>query len=134
MAIFSCQAAGDFTFRKLLVLWIILLKSGFRLSKSFFFFFQWKPFENYEKKIFYFRLKRSFSSYNICFCSYLSGHIRNWLDKKDKVNFKIDDLIYWETDNYNTHTAQHSRNKDIHTMKFGHLMGYNVRYIFIQKS
>ena len=65
MAIFSCQAAGDFTFRKLLVLWIILLKSGFRLSKSFFFFFKWKHFENDEKIFFYFRLKRSFSSYNI---------------------------------------------------------------------
>ena len=29
------------------------------------------------------------------------------LDKKAKVNFKFYDIIYWETNNYNTHISQY---------------------------
>ena len=39
------------------------------------------------------------------------GHAGKRLDKKATVNFKIYDIINWETNNYNTHTAQYSRKK-----------------------
>ena len=31
-------------------------------------------------------------------------------DKKVKVNFKIYDVIYWKTNNYNAHIAQYLKN------------------------
>ena len=65
MAIFSCQAAGDFTFRKPGFMNHFVKVRLPPFKKFFFFFFQWKHFENDEKIFFYFRLKRSFSSYNI---------------------------------------------------------------------
>ena len=50
------------------------------------------------------------------------------------VNFKIYDFKDWEANNYNTHIAQHLRNKDNQTMKFGQLIEYNARNIFLKKS
>ena len=46
------------------------------------------------------------------FCSYLIlcpdfGDLGKQLDKKAKVEFKIYDVTEWETNNYNTHTAQY---------------------------
>ena len=50
------------------------------------------------KNAFYYVLKILFN----CF-----GHVGKLLDKKAEVNFKIYDVTTWETNNYNTHIAQH---------------------------
>ena len=39
--------------------------------------------------------------------SWLFGDLGKQLDKKAKVEFKIYDVTEWETNNYNTHTAQY---------------------------
>ena len=62
------------------------------------------------------------------------GHVRKRLDKKARVNFKICDIINWQTNNYNTHITQISRRKRSQTMKFGQLIKYNVRNIFLKKN
>ena len=56
--------------------------------------------------------------------------------KKDlikKVNFEIYDVTTWLTNNQNTHIAQHFTKKVNQTIKFGQLIEYNKRNIFIQK-
>ena len=50
-----------------------------------------------------------------------------WLDRKPKVNSKIYDFTTWETNIYNVHIAQHLRNFDSQTMKFGQLVEYNLK-------
>ena len=49
---------------------------------------------------------------------WLFGHAGKQLDKKAKVNFKIYDVTYWETNDYNKHIAQ------IHNME---IYLYDVR-------
>ena len=46
------------------------------------------------------------------FLSRFFGHAGKRLDKKAKVNFKIYDVIYWETSKYNTHIPQYLKVKD----------------------
>ena len=41
------------------------------------------------------------------FLSGLFGHVRKWLDKKHKVNFRFYDVITWFTNNYNTDIAHY---------------------------
>ena len=41
------------------------------------------------------------------FSHFLLGHVAKLLDKKDKVNFKFDDITAWLTNNYNTHIVQY---------------------------
>ena len=55
------------------------------------------------------------------FCPDFFGHVGKRFDKKAKVNFKIYDVINWETNKYNTHIAQHSRSKGNQTTKFDQL-------------
>ena len=50
-----------------------------------------------------------------------------------KVNFKIYGVIDRKTSSYNTHIAQY-RSEGNQAMKFGQLIKYNVRNIFLQKS
>ena len=59
------------------------------------------------KNVFYFILKALFVLKVFKFLSWLSGHVEEQLDYKDKVNFKIYDFATWLTYNYNTHTAQY---------------------------
>ena len=40
-------------------------------------------------------------------CPDFFGHVGKRLDEKAKVNFKIYEATDWETNNYNTHTAQY---------------------------
>ena len=40
-------------------------------------------------------------------CPDFFGHVRKWLDKKSKGNFKIYDFKNWETNNYNKHIARY---------------------------
>ena len=44
------------------------------------------------------------------FCSDFIGHAGKQLDKKAKVNFKIDAVFYWELNNCNTDIAQYFKN------------------------
>ena len=44
------------------------------------------------------------------FLSWLFYHLGKQLDKKAKVNFKIDDVGDWATNNYSTHIGQYLKN------------------------
>ena len=48
-----------------------------------------------------------------------------------KVNSKTYDVTNWEVNNYNTVHISGSRNQ---TMKFDHLIEYNMQNIFLQES
>ena len=56
--------------------------------------------------MFYFILKALFLTY-LNFCPEFFNHVEKWLSKKAKDNFKINDVINWETNNYNTHIPQY---------------------------
>ena len=47
----------------------------------------------------------------LTFCYEIFDHIRKRLGNKGKFNFKIYDVIYWETNNYNTHIAQYLKKR-----------------------
>ena len=53
------------------------------------------------------------------------------LGMKDKINYKIYDVIAWITNSCNTNI---SRSKDNETMKFGQLIECTLRNIFLEKS
>ena len=55
------------------------------------------------------------------------------LEEKDNANFKIYDVTAWLRNNYNTHFAPYLRSKGNQTMKFGQLIEYNNKNIFLQK-
>ena len=65
---------------------------------------------------------------------WLSGHVGKRLDKKAKINFKIDDVANWETNYYNTHSAQYLKIKNNQENKFVQLIEYNLRNNFAEKS
>ena len=48
------------------------------------------------------------------------------------INFKIDDVVNWLTNNYNMTNI--SKTKGNQAMKFGHLIKYNTRNVFLEKS
>ena len=54
------------------------------------------------------------------------------VSNKSKVNFKIYDVTNCITNNYNAHII--SRSKDNQTIKFDHLIEYNIRNIFYERS
>ena len=58
----------------------------------------------------------------------------NILDKKDKVNFKFKDIRAWLRNTCNTHIANISRGKGNQAMKFGQLIEFNMRNIFLKKT
>ena len=70
----------------------------------------------------------------LSFCSDFSGHVGKRLDKKAKINFKIDDVANWETNYYNTHSAQYLKIKNNQENKFVQLIEYNLRNNFAEKS
>ena len=43
-------------------------------------------------------------------------------------------LIDWKRNRYNTYIAQYLESKGIQTMKYGQLIEYNKRIIFLKKS
>ena len=59
------------------------------------------------KNAFYFTSKALFFLKIFKILSWLFGHVTKQLDLKDKVNFKIDDVTDWLTNNCNTHIAQY---------------------------
>ena len=41
------------------------------------------------------------------FCADIFGHLGKRINRKTKVNFKIDEVTNWETNNYNIDFAQY---------------------------
>ena len=65
-------------------------------EKCWFYLLQRKPFKNDEK----------WKNFDENFCLEAFGHEGKQQNKKAKVNFKIHDVIYWETNKIqNTHCA-----------------------------
>ena len=80
---------------------------------------------------FYFTFNALFVLKVFEFLSWLFSHVEKWLDWKDEVNFKIDDVTTWLTNNCNAHLP---RSKGNQAMKFGQLIEYNMRNNFLEKS
>ena len=62
------------------------------------------------KNAFYFTSKALFVLKIFKFLSWLFEHVAKRLDKKEKVNFKLYDVLAWLTNNCNKHIAQHFEN------------------------
>ena len=95
---------------------------------------QYLATERIGEKLFLFQLKSSFCSQDFqifvltfCWCRKTA-----WLGRQG--NFKIYDVTTWETNNCNTHIVIISRHKGHKTMKFGQLIEYSMRYIFLENS
>ena len=89
--------------------------------------------ESLIKNAFYFRLKIIFVLEIFKLLSWLFGFVEKRLDKKAKVKFKIYDVTNW------TAVTMHilpsvSKSKGNQAMKFGQLIKYNLRIVFLQKS
>ena len=54
-------------------------------------------------------------------------HIGKQLNKKPKVNSRIEDVTDWKTNNYNRHITRYSTRKDNQTMKFGQFVEYEKK-------
>ena len=52
---------------------------------------------------------------------------------RKKVNFNIHDVTTWITNNCNTQLPNISRSKGKQAMKFGKLIKYNMKNIFLEK-
>ena len=67
------------------------------------------------------------------FCLSFFGHVGNWLDKQAKVNYETYDVAGRKT--IKLHILPNiSRSKVILIMKFGQLIEYNMKIIFLEKS
>ena len=86
------------------------------------------------KNAFLFHLKVLFVLKIFKFLSRLSGHVAKQLDQKDMVNLKFYEVTAWLKNNCNTHIANISKSKGNETTKFGQLIEYNMRNIFLEKS
>ena len=84
------------------------------------------------KNTFYFMFKVLFVLEIITFLSWLFGYVEKWFDKKVMVNFKIYDVTDWTRNNCNyTYSPIYQGNQ---ILKFGQLIEYNMRKIFLEKS
>ena len=83
------------------------------------------------KNAFCFTLKTLFVLKIFKLLSWRFGHVRIRLDQKNKVNFKIYDVTALLTSNCSIHVLRSEGNQ---TMKFGHLIKYDMRNIFLEKS
>ena len=59
---------------------------------------------------------------------------KNLMIADTSFNLKIYDLTTWLTNNCNTQLGQYLRSKGNQMMKFGQLLEYNMRTIFLEKS
>ena len=81
------------------------------------------------KNAFYFTLKALFVLKIFKFLFRLFGQVAKLHDKKDRIDFKFYDVTAWLTINCNTHIAQY-----LPRCKFGTLIEYNLRNIFLETS
>ena len=79
------------------------------------------------KNAFYLTSKALFIHKIFKFLSWHFGHVAKWLEKKNRVNFKIYGITVWLSNNCNTHIDHVSRSEHNQTMKFGQLIEYNMR-------
>ena len=87
------------------------------------------------KNAFYFTSKALSVSVYLSFCHDFLVMQKKRLDKNDKVNFKIYDVTTWLTNNCNIYILPNiSRGKDNQALKFGQLIKYSMRNIFVEKS
>ena len=87
------------------------------------------------KNAFYFTLKALFIFKIFKFLSLLFGHVKKRLDKKVKVNFKIFGITNLEKTIAIHILTNILRSKGNHQlMKFGQLIEYNTKNIFLKKS
>ena len=81
------------------------------------------------KNAFYLMLKAIFVLDIFKFLFWYFGYVEEWLDKKVKVNLKNYDVIDWIINNYKI-----SRSTANQAIKFGQLIEFNLKYIFLEKS
>ena len=87
------------------------------------------------KNAFYFTSKALFVLKIFKFLSWLFSHVKKQLDYKGKVDLKFNDITAWLANNFNIYTLPNiSRSKGNQAMKFGQLIEYNMRNIFLEKS
>ena len=83
----------------------------------------------------YFTLNAPFDLKIFNCLSRLLCHVEKWVDQKDKVDFKIHDLGRPGKNTIARHILPNIwRSKDNQTMKFGQLIEYNMRNVFLEKS
>ena len=75
------------------------------------------------KNVFHFMLNASFVPEKFIFCFEL-----------DMINFRIYDVPEWATKNYNTYISQYLNKLKNQAIKFGQLLEYNTKNIFLEKS
>ena len=85
------------------------------------------------KNAFYFKSKALFVLKIFKFLSLIFGRVAKQLDYKDKVNFKIYNVTARLTNMIHI-LPNISRSKGNQTMKFGQLIDYDMRNIFLEKS
>ena len=80
--------------------------------------------------------KKKFFSFlrHLNFCPDCCGLTEKQLDKKANANFKIHDIIHWETNNCNTYIAKYLKSRSNQTLKFDQLIEYNIKNVFLGKS
>ena len=86
------------------------------------------------KNAFYFMLKPLFVLEISIFLSWSFGYVEKHLEKKVMVNFEIYDVTNWIRNNHNTNSTNISGSKGNQAIKFGQLINYSVRHIFLQNS
>ena len=87
------------------------------------------------KNAFYFMLKALFFLEIPTFLSWIFGCAEKRLDVKVLVDFKVYGVINWITINHNTPSTNISISKgNNQAMKFGQLINYSVRNVFLQRS
>ena len=92
-----------------------------------------RPLQMLENSFFF--VLKSLSVFKIFkFLSWLFRHVEKWLDWKYKFNFLSYDVTKREANKCKTHIVQYLTKKSNQKMKFGQLMEYNMRYIFLEKS
>ena len=94
----------------------------------------WKPFKGDWKNVFCFTVKALFALKIFKSLTWLFYSCRKMAHKKAKFNFKIYDVINREMSNYNHVLSDISRCKGNQKMKYGQLIGYSMRYIFLKES
>ena len=86
------------------------------------------------KNAFYFTSKALFVFKKFNFLPWLFGHVEKRLNLKAKINFKTDDVTTWQQTIAILILNNISQSKFSQVMKFGQLIGYNMRIIFLEKS
>ena len=111
--------------------WIFLFKVGLSPSKKVCVICFSENSLKMMKIAFCFILKALSYSRCLSFCDDVLVIQEKWLDQKDKVNWKKQDVTTWLANNCNTHIYQYSQYKYNQTIKLDQLIKYNKKNIFL---